>query len=74
MINFEQRLEEEFARQREEQERFYGTNVPFLNEFSLGSVSEHSSHSHHQSGSGSSSCSPVSTPGNEMQSQHNYHS
>lgn len=74
MFSIKQRLEEEFARQREEQERFYGSNMPFLHEFTIGGLSEHSfGHNVHTSASGSSSCSPVSTPGAEL-SSHSFHS
>jgi len=70
-------LEEDFVRQREEQERFYGTNVPFLHEFALTlgerdhSQSHQQQHSHHTS----ASCSPVSTPSGEREvpSSHSFH-
>ncbi|XP_054167403.1 serine/threonine-protein kinase 10-like [Oppia nitens] len=71
-----QRLEEEFMRQREEQERFYGSNMPFLNELTLASTADHLSHICHQSASGSSTCSVPSTPGspnNDMSSKQAFH-
>lgn len=61
-----QKLENEFARQREEQERFYG-NTNLLNDFAT-AIEKCNLHGHGHSHHTSSSNSPASTPGVDMPS------
>ncbi|RWS09154.1 STE20-like serine/threonine-protein kinase, partial [Dinothrombium tinctorium] len=68
-----QKLEEEFARQREEQERFYGNSVAYVHDFAVKTADNcnhhnhsRSSHSHSHRPNSRGSGSPASTPTAEM--------